>query len=142
MSFDYGRVVYDDKERFGRWVATQVSQEGSWGDYYAMGVEKEGRVTAGVVINNYNMSNATVHIAIAEPNRMIIPLFKAVCDYAFNVCKLKRITGLVPTNEPDTIKFDKHLGFVEEFVMKDGAPNADMMVLVLWPKNCRWLQES
>jgi len=26
--------------------------------------------------------------------------------------------------------------------MKDGAPNADMMVLVLWPKNCRWLQES
>jgi hypothetical protein len=142
MSLDYGKVVYDDKERFGKWVASQVSQDGSWGDYYALGVVKEGRVTAGVVINNYNGANATVHIAITEPNRMLIPLFKSVCDYAFNVCKLKRITGLVPTNEPDTIKFDKHLGFVEEYIMKDGAPNADMMVLVLWPKNCRWLQES
>jgi hypothetical protein len=38
---------------------------------------------------------------------------------------------MVPTNEPDVIKFDKHLGFREEFVMKDGAIGADMMILVL-----------
>jgi hypothetical protein len=34
------------------------------------------------------------------------------------------------------------LGFEEEFVLKDGAPGADMMVLVLWPEKCRWLQED
>ena len=48
---------------------------------------------------------------------------------------------MVPTNEPTTIEFNKHLGFVEEFIMKDAAPDADMMILVLWPSNCRWLLE-
>ena len=138
----HGRLVFDDKHRVGAWVASEVDQKCSCGDFYAMGVEDiNGELVAGVVINNYNYSNATAHIAIKKKNRLIIQLFRAVCDYAFNQCKLKRITGMVPTNEPATIAFDKHLCFEEEFVMKDGAPGADMMVLVLWPHNCRWLQE-
>jgi len=141
MDTQHGKLIYTEKERFSVWVAKQVGHEGSWGDYYALGVEHNGEIIAGVVINNYNHTNATAHIAITKPNRMIIPLFRAVSDYAFNVCSLKRLTGMVPTNEPETIEFNKHLGFVEEFVMKDAAPDADMMILVLWPTNCRWLLE-
>jgi RimJ/RimL family protein N-acetyltransferase len=138
----HGRLVFDEKYRVAEWLSEKVGHVGSWGDFYAMGVEDtSGLLVAGVLINNYNGANATAHIAISKKNRLIIKLFQAVCDYAFNQCKLKRITGMVPTNEPATIEFDKHLGFVEEFVMKDGAPGADMMVLVLWPENCRWLQE-
>lgn len=138
----HGRLIIDDKHRVGTWVASQVGQKASWGDFYAIGAENaSGELVAGVVINNYNYTNATAHIAITKKSRMMIPLFRVVCDYAFNQCKLKRLTGMVPTNEPATIAFDKHLGFEEEFVMKDGAPGADMMILVLWPHNLRWLQE-
>ena len=49
---------------------------------------------------------------------------------------------MVPTNEPHIIQFDKHLGFEEEFVMKDGAPGADMQILVMWPDTCRWLRKE
>ena len=105
-------------------------------------VEVGIEIIAGVVINNFNHANATCHIAIARQSRMIIPLFMSVCDYAFNYCGLKRLTGMVPTNEPEIIAFDKHLGFEEEFVMKDAAPGADMQVLVLWPDKCRWLPRS
>lgn len=135
-------LVYDQKERIGAWVANMVGQGASWGDFYAIGVVRGDDIIAGVVINNYNGANATCHIAIAQQTKAIVPLFQAVCDYAFRHCGLKRLTGMVPTNEPHIIAFDKHLGFEEEFVMKDGAPGADMQVLVMRPDNCRWLRKE
>ena len=139
MKTKHGELIYNQKERFAEWVALQVNHFGSWGEYYALGVEKDGEIIAGVVIDNINGSNATCHIAIEKKNRMIIPMFMAVSDYAFNVCGLNRLTGMVPVDEPAIIEFDKHLGFEEEFVMKDAAPGGDMQVLVLWPDKCRWL---
>ena len=135
-------LVFDQRELVGHWVASQVNQVADWGSFYAMGVVDKGEVIAGVVVNNFNGANATCHIAITRHTKLIIPLFRAVCDYAFNHCKLKRLTGMVPSNEPHILAFDKHLGFVEEFVMKDGAPGADMHVLVLWPTDCRWLRKE
>jgi len=135
------RLVFDRKELIGTWVAAQVGQDTPWGDFYAMGVMQGSAVKAGVVFNNFNESNCTVHIAIGAATKLIIPLFKAVCDYAFRQCKLKRITGMVPTYEPDVIAFDKHLGFREEFIMKDAANEGDMQVLVLTPADAsRWLE--
>lgn len=135
------RLVFDRKDLIGAWVAAQTGQTTTWGDFYAMGIMRGSSVLAGVVFNNFNDVNCTVHIALREPNRLIIPLFCAVCDYAFNKCKLKRITGMVPTNKPDVLAFDKHLGFREECVMKDAAVDADMQVLVMTPADARrWLE--
>jgi hypothetical protein len=135
-------LVFDQKERIGAWVAERVGQVADWGSFYALGVMEGDEVLAGVVINNYNGSNATCHIAIARQTKQIVPLFEHVCNYAFNHCQLKRLTGMVPTNEPHIIEFDKHLGFEEEFVMKDGAPGADMQILVMRPDTCRWLRKE
>lgn len=135
-------LVLDQKERIGAWVAQKVGQGADWGSFYAMGVVRGDEVIAGVVINNFNGANATCHIAIAYQTRMIIPLFEAVCDYAFRQCGLKRLTGMVPSNEPHILAFDKHLGFEEEFLMKDGAPGADMHILVMRPDTCRWLRKE
>jgi len=136
------QLVLYDKERVGAWVAEEVDQHGGWGSFYAFGAAIDDELVAGVVINNMNGANATCHIAIKKRTKLLIPLFKIVCKYVFLQCKLKRLTGMVPTNEPHIIAFDKHLGFEEEFVMKDGAPGADMMVLVMRPDNCRWLRED
>ena len=135
-------LVFDQKERIGTWVAERVNQGADWGSFYALGITKGEEVIAGVVINNYNGANATCHIAVTRQTKLLVPLFHHVCEYAFNQCKLKRLTGMVPTNEPDIIEFDKHLGFEEEFVMKDGAPGADMQILVMRPDTCRWLRKE
>lgn len=136
------QLVLFDKARVAEWVAREVNQGADWGSYYAMGVERDGEMIAGVVINNFNGANATCHIAIKRFTKAIVPLFQHVCHYAFNQCKLKRLTGMVPSNEPHIIAFDKHIGFEEEFVMRDGAPGADMHVLVMWPDTCRWLRKE
>jgi len=133
-------MILDQKARIGEWVARHVEQTSSWGGFYAMGVEKGGEIVAGVVINNYNGVNATCHIAIAYKTREIVQLFKAVCDYAFRQCGLKRLTGMVPMSKPNVVAFDKHLGFEEEFVMRKAAHDGgDLVVLVMWPDKCRWL---
>jgi RimJ/RimL family protein N-acetyltransferase len=135
-------LVFDQKELVGAWVAQEVGQTASWGDFYAMGVVRDGRIIAGVVFNNYNGSNATCHIAAPVFTRLLPELVRHSCKYAFEFCGLKRLTGMVPSNAPKILAFDKHLGFEEEFVMKDGARDADMHVLVMWPDTCRWLRKE
>jgi RimJ/RimL family protein N-acetyltransferase len=135
-------LVFDQKERIGAWVAQQVGQTSSWGGFYAMGITQGDEVIGGVVFNNFNGANATCHIAISKYTRLTPDLIAHACKYAFNHCGLKRLTGMVPSNEPKILAFDKHLGFEEEFVMKDGAPGADMHILVMWPDKCRWLRKE
>jgi RimJ/RimL family protein N-acetyltransferase len=136
------QLVFDQSARIGEWVAQKVNQTASWGDFYALGIESDGGIIAGVVFNNYNGANATCHIAVDRHTRLLPKMIYHSFDYAFNHCGLKRLTGMVPTSEPKTIAFDKHIGFEEEFVMKDGAPGADMMVLVMRPDICRWLRKE
>lgn len=135
------RLIYDDKHRVGDWVAARVEQAAGWGSFYAMGVEREGEIVAGIVLNNFNDSNAVCHIAVTKPGKDMLMLLRAFADYAFNQCKLNRLTGLVPSDKPDVLAFDLHLGWEEEFLMKQAAPGgADMHVLVMRPENCRWLR--
>ncbi len=135
-----GRLVFDQVPRVAQWVAERVGQDTSWGDCYAIGVEREGVLVSGVVVNNFNGSNATAHIAVERPGKDMLALFRAVCDYAFRHCKLKRLTGMVPASEPKTIAFDKRLGFEEEFVMQQAAHDGGALhLLVMWASACRWL---
>jgi L-amino acid N-acyltransferase YncA len=132
------RLVFDDKERVGSWVAKEVEQRTSWGSFYAMGAEIDGQIVSGVVFNNFNETNATAHIAVSKPNKLFLELLDHAALYAFMTCSLKRLTGLVEADNSKALKLDKHIGFVEEGVMeKAGSEGQDMIVLVLWPENYR-----
>ena len=135
-------LVLYDRNRVAYWVGQQVGQTVPWEGFNAFGVESEGEIVAGVVINNINKSNAYCHIAITKPSKTVFKLFRVLADYAFRQLGLKRLTGVVPTDRPDVIKFDKKLGFEEEFVMKAAADDADMMFLVIWADKCRWLPKG
>ena len=68
------RLVFEDKERVGAWVAEQVEQRAEWGSFYAMGAEVDGKIVSGVVFNNFNECNATAHIACSKPNKLFLEL--------------------------------------------------------------------
>ena len=132
------RLVFDDKERVGAWVAEQVDQRSPWGEFYSMGAEKDGQLVSGIVFNNYNGSNATAHIAVSKPNKLFLELLDHAFVYAFETLGLRRLTGLVEADNSKALKLDKHIGFVEEGVMEQGGSDGqDLIVLVLWPQNYR-----
>lgn len=131
-------LVFDDKERVGGWVAKNVGQLSPWGGYYAMGAERRGELVAGVVFNNFTDSSATVHIAVSTPTKLLLELLDHAFIYAFQTCKLRRLTGLVEVQNAKALKLDKHIGFIEEGVMRQaGTGGQDIIVLVLWPENYR-----
>jgi hypothetical protein len=136
------RIVIDQKEKIGSWVAEQVGQKTSWGDFNAFGIVKDDKILAGVVIHNSNGSNAVCHIAVLKRTKLLPSLFGLFCYYAFNICKLRRLTAFLPSHRSKVISFVKHLGFEEEFVMKDACKNSDMQGFVMWPSKCRWLAKG
>ena len=132
------RLVFNDKERIGGWVANRVGQMTSWGDFYAMGADLKGELAAGVVLNNFTPCSATVHLAVSKPTKLLSELLDHAFLYAFKTCKLRRLTGLVEANNGKSLKIIKHLGFVEEGVMREaGTDGQDIIVLVLWPESYR-----
>jgi RimJ/RimL family protein N-acetyltransferase len=132
------RLIFDDKERVGDWVAEQVGQRCTWGDYYAMGAEVNGELVSGIVFNGFNESNATCHIACSKPNKLFLELLDHGFVYAFKTCGLRRLTGLVEADNDKALKLDKHIGFEEEAVLKQaGSEGQDIQILVLWPWNYR-----
>jgi L-amino acid N-acyltransferase YncA len=131
-------LVFDNKKRVGDWVANRVGQTTSWGDFYAMGAEKKGELAAGVVLNNFTPCSATVHLAVSTPTKSLSELLDHAFLYAFTTCGLRRLTGLVESNNEKSLKIIKHLGFYEEGVMREaGTDGQDIIVLVLWPENYR-----
>jgi RimJ/RimL family protein N-acetyltransferase len=132
-------LIFDQKARIGAWVAEQVEQTADWGSFYAMGAEQDGEIVAGIVFNNFNGHNATCHIAVLRTGKHLVELMKHGAHYAFNHCKLDRLTGMVDASNPKALKLDRHIGFQDEFVMpKAAADGGDLHVLVLWPENFRY----
>ena len=131
-------LIFDDKERVGAWVAKEVVQEAEWGSYYAMGAEVDGQIVSGIVFNNFNACNATAHIACSKPNKLFLELLDHAFLYAFETCGLRRLTGLVEADNSKALKLDKHIGFLQESIMREaGSEGQDVVVLVLWPQNYR-----
>jgi RimJ/RimL family protein N-acetyltransferase len=133
-------LIFDEKERVGQWVADQVEQTSSWGDYYAMGIACGKEIVSGIVFNNWNGSNATAHIAITRATKLLPDLLRHAFYYAFRQHKLNRLTGMVEAGNKKAAKFNKHLGFEHEFTMKKAGNNGDdLHLLVMWPEKCRWI---
>ena len=131
-------LVFGEKGRVGDWVATRVGQYSSWGDFYAMGAEVNGKLSAGLVFNNFTPCSATVHLAISKPTRVLSELLDHAFLYAFDTCGLRRLTGLVEANNAKSLKIIKRLGFVEEGVMRQaGEDGQDIIIFALWPQNFR-----
>lgn len=131
-------LVFADKERVGTWVAKQVGQLSSWGDFYAMGAELNGELVSGVVFNNFTDSNATCHIAISKPTRLLPALLDHAFLYAFYQQRLRRLTAFIEARNVKSLKINRRLGFVDEGVMElAGTGGQDVHVRVLWPENYR-----
>ena len=132
------KLVFDDKERIGDWVAERVGQLSSWGGFYAMGAELKGELVSGLVFNNFTDSSATVHLAVSTPTKTLSQMLDHGFLYAFKTCRLRRLTGLVEAQNEKSLKIIKHIGFTEEGVMRQaGTGGQDIIVLALWPANYR-----
>jgi RimJ/RimL family protein N-acetyltransferase len=52
---------------------------------------------------------------------------------------VQRVTGYVPASNAAALRFDRHLGFVEEGRLREALPGGeDVIVLGMLKRECRW----
>jgi RimJ/RimL family protein N-acetyltransferase len=106
-----------------------------------IGLEKDGKIVAGVVYQGHNGPNVLMHFAL-EGAHVITPAFVcAVFMYPFQVLHCHRVTGLVRTDNTDAQTLDEHLGFVREGLMRQAAGDrSDFILYGMLQRECRFLR--
>lgn len=136
------RIVLDQRERVAAWVTGQLSGVvRSDPDAYAIGVEEDGELVAGISYDNWSKRNIFMHVAaLPGKNWVTRELLWHAFNYAFNVAGVDRITGPVRETNGAARKFDEHLGFTEECRLKGAEEDgSDMIMYCMWKRDCRYL---
>jgi hypothetical protein len=132
------RVVIGDE--VVKWVASFTGEYGNYGAAVGFGVERDGKLIAGVVYNDWNGVNINQHCASVKGSHWMSRNFLWYCfDYPFNQLKVKRITGLVGEGNAPARRLNEHLGFVCETTLEDAHPTGKIIVYRMRKHECRWL---
>ena len=134
-------TIYGQDDRVVDFVTSHVSDLEFSAGVNTLGLEEDGELIAGVVFENYTGSSITIHVAAVEGKRWLNKdfLFR-VFAYPFLQLECNRLTGLVRADNQTAQKFDEHLGFVKEGVMRKGATDGtDYIIYGMLKEECRWL---
>lgn len=139
----HSRIVYDDQARMLAFAIEHGASTEWKSDAVAIGREVGGRLVVVGVFENFTDGDCHVHVASDGSahwlNRAYLAHFFA---YPFIQLGLRRITGLVPSNNHRALAFDLHLGFQVEGRLREAFPDADLMVLGMLKRECRYLPRT
>jgi RimJ/RimL family protein N-acetyltransferase len=121
----------------GQWVAKRIQGGYFEGRSEAIGLERDGELVAGVIYENWNHRSIWCHIAIE--GRLTPEYLAAIFDYPFNTCQVEKIIVPVGSDNEQSIKVVKKMGFTEEGRIKEGRPHGDIVFYTLRRDDCRFL---
>lgn len=136
------RFLVNDS-RVPPFVARQCGGAGFSGELTSLGVEQDGEVIAGVVLDHYNGASCCIHVGAKRGAKWLTRDFLSfVFGYSFDGLKLKRLTGLVSERNTAAQKFDEGLGFVREAKLQDAHKDGALLVYRMLKHECRWLKKA
>lgn len=137
------RVIYGEEDRLLRWAQERIGVIFR-PDAYTIGLERNGQIAATVVFDTFSETDCCMHIA-SDGTRawMSKDLLLSAFAYPFTQLRLLRVTGLVPADNEDALRFDEHLGFVREgYHPKAGPGGKDLISMGLLREACRFIPKG
>lgn len=134
------KIITNQNDRVGLWVSRRVGRKAPWVEFQAVGLEQDGKLIAGMVMDCYvKDARCSMHVA-GDGKQWLNREFLWFCfHYVFDQLGCKVVLGMVNADNEDALKFDRHLGFRNLCVIKDGAGECDLIVLQMRREWCRWL---
>jgi hypothetical protein len=126
-------------ERVCVWTAARTGGRYFAGSGQGIGLERGGQLVAGVLYDNFTGHSVQMHVAAIGKNWMVRDYLRACFDYPFNQMKVNKVIGLVDSTNLDALRFDRHLGFVDEAVIKDAGKFGDLHILTMNRQQCRFI---
>jgi len=137
------RVVVGDKQRVADWVAEKIGCSKWHSDFEALGLEQDGQLVGGCVIDSYvKDARCAMHVAGEGRKWLNREFIRACFGYVFTQLNCKVALGPVPSTNEAAIRFDKHLGFTEACRIEDGCPDGDLVLMQMAKAKCRWLETT
>lgn len=134
-------MVYGQDARVRSWVSERIGEELGDSDV-AIGVEEDGQLIAGVVYNMFTRASVSMHVA-AEPGKRWTTkefMFRFFA-YPFLQLNCNRVTGLVRASNMVARKFDEHVGFIQEGVIRQAFEDGEDAILYgMLKSECKWIR--
>jgi RimJ/RimL family protein N-acetyltransferase len=107
----------------------------------ALGEIIDGEPIWAVIYEGYHPGGSIkMHVAISDPKYVSRRAISAVFEYPFYQLNVKKVLGVVNSENHAALTFDLRIGFTIETVIKDAYDRGDMYILSMTQEQCRWLR--
>ena len=107
----------------------------------AIGLERNGELVAGVIYEGFNGCNVWMHVAI--PGRITPSFLRYAFHYPFVELGCTQVTGYVEASNSRARRFDEHLGFKPEAVLRGAASDGgDVILYRMTREDCRYVAQN
>lgn len=135
------QLVYGQDDFVCRWMSVRIKGEGDFPKGTpAIGLEENGRLIAGVCYTGYDGTGIMMSVA-GEGKRWLNRAFlRAAFSFPFNSLGVRRVSGLVRVDNLAAQRFDEHLGFKREGLIREGDDDGcDLILYGMLKSECRFL---
>lgn len=134
-------LIFDRQEELLRWAAEVIGIERFRADARAIGLARDsGELRAVVVYDTLSKTDCHMHVASDGSGRWLSREFLVhAFSYPFIQLKLRRVTAMVPASNEAALKFDRHIGFVDEGFHPAALPGDDIRSLGMLREACRFI---
>jgi RimJ/RimL family protein N-acetyltransferase len=133
------KLVINQKERVGQWVAAQMGKTANWSAYEAIGIEQNGELVGGVVIDGYSRGvRCSIHCSGIGKKWINREFIHFVFTYVFLQLDCKCAVNPVDMDNEASRRFTKHIGFTQVAEI----PEANLVIYAMPRAQCRWLKKE
>lgn len=137
------KVIYADQQACLVWAAGRIGISAFRSDARAIGLERDGVLVAVSVYDTFSPGSCAMHIASDGSGRWLNKDFLfSMFAYPFIQCGFRRVTGLISASNTASLRFARHIGFQDEGVLREEAPDGDVIVLGMLRRECKWIAED
>lgn len=124
-------IGFEREDEAIEWAKARIGLNGPSGFCRAIStVDASDDLAIVVVFSNFTSRNVDIHIASIDrlPGKAFIEIFNNAFDYIFNKLGAARATGLVKAADVTARRFNEHLGFKLEGILRDAFEDDDLCV--------------
>ncbi len=105
-----------------------------------LGLERDGELIAGVIYEGYTGHNVWMHVATTPGKKWTLEFLRYCFYYPFVELGCRRVSGSVEASNTEARRFDEHLGFKQEAVLKQAARDGgDVILYAMFREDCRYV---
>lgn len=101
----------------------------------------EGSIHAMVCYDSWTPASVQLHVYVPVPKSMSRTFIREALSYPFVQCGREVLVGVTPGDNAAALQFNRRIGFVEKYRIRDGWDSGvDVVIQELRKGDCKWLR--